>query len=211
VAEAASRWLAPDFGKPLHGGWCSVLVGVAVERRRFTVEGGRVAEPVGFREFVDAHSRDLLRCGWLLTGEWSAAEDLVQTALAAAWPRWDAIGPADAMRFMYVRRVMMTTYLRWRSRRWVGETPTEHLPASEAGGEGPDDVDLRQSLLTAMSRLPSRQRAAIVLRYFADLSEADSASLMGCSVGALKSHTSRALSRLRATPGLAEMLTGGVM
>ncbi|HZZ95489.1 MAG TPA: sigma factor [Jatrophihabitantaceae bacterium] len=86
-----------------------------------------VDEPAGFHAYVDAHSRALLRAGWLLTGDWSSAEDLVQTALAAAWPRWASLATPDA----YVRRVMTTTYLRWQRRRWTGEIPT-----ADAGSRG---------------------------------------------------------------------------
>jgi RNA polymerase sigma-70 factor (sigma-E family) len=165
-----------------------------------------VDEPVGFREFVDAHSRALLRAAWLLTGEWAAAEDLVQTALAAAWPKWATITTSPEA---YVRRVMTTTYLRWQRRRWTGEIATASPPDGSAL-DAADAVAARRVLLDALGALPRQQRAAIVLRYFADLSEADTAAAMGCSVGAVKSHTSRAIARLRETPSVADILTGGV-
>lgn len=113
------------------------------------------------------------------------------------------------MRFMYVRRVMVTTYLSWRKRRSSGEVSMGSLP-ERSNGDGNEQIDPRQSLLAALDRLPPRQRAVIVLRYFADLSEAEAARVMGCSVGSVKSHASRALTRLRTMPGLAETLTGGV-
>lgn len=163
-----------------------------------------MGEPQGFTEFVSANSRSLLRAAWLLTGDWSTAEDLVQTSLAAAWPRWSSIATSP---HAYVRKIMTTTYLRWRRRRWTGEVPTEALPepmSTEADG------DARLSIQAALATLPARQRAAVVLRYFADLSEADTAAALGCSVGAVKSHTARALARLRELPALAEILDGGV-
>ena len=89
--------------------------------------GGCMEEPDGFREFVDAHSRGLLRAGWLLTGNWASAEDLVQTALAAAWPRWATIRRVESAE-AYVHKIMVTTFLRWQRRRWVGEIPTNPLP-----------------------------------------------------------------------------------
>ncbi len=156
-------------------------------------------EPDGFGEFVAAHSRALLRAAWLLTGDWSAAEDLVQTALAAAWPRWATIGNPSG----YVHRVMTTTYLRWQRRRWTGEVATESVPEVETGSGDPES---RRVLLDALSTLPRQQRAAIVLRYFADLSEADTAAALGCSVGAVKSHTSRAVAKLRSLPAVAALL-----
>lgn len=156
-------------------------------------------EPDGFGEFVAANSRSLLRAAWLLTGEWAAAEDLVQTALVAAWPRWASVTDPRA----YVRRVMTTTYLRWQRRRWTGELAAGSLPESATD---PDDVESRRVLLDALATLPRQQRAAIVLRYFADLSESDTAAALGCSVGAAKSHTSRAMAKLRSLPTVAALL-----
>jgi RNA polymerase sigma-70 factor (sigma-E family) len=168
-----------------------------------------LAEPDGFRDFVEARSPALLRSGWLLTGDWPAAEDLVQTALAAAWPRWDSLRRQDAPE-AYVRKIMVNTFLRWRKRRWNGEVATGRLPETAAYGDVFALVDARQSLVAALDRLPARQRAAVVLRYFADQTEAQTAAAMGCSVGAVKSHSAKALARLRDSPGLAELLSGGV-
>ena len=83
---------------------------------------GRPSEPDGFREFVETRSSALLRSGWLLTGDWPSAEDLVQTALAAAWPRWATLTRQDAPE-LYVRKIMVNTFLRWRRRRWTGCRP----------------------------------------------------------------------------------------
>jgi RNA polymerase sigma-70 factor (sigma-E family) len=168
-----------------------------------------LSEPDGFRDFVAARSSALLRSGWLLTGDWPSAEDLVQTALAAAWPHWASLRRQDAPE-AYVRKIMVNTFLRWRQRRWNGEIATGRLPETQAYGDVFAQVDARQSLLVALDRLPARQRAVVVLRYFADQSEAQTAEAMGCSVGAVKSHASKALARLRDAPGLAELLTGGV-
>jgi RNA polymerase sigma-70 factor (sigma-E family) len=168
-----------------------------------------LAEPDGFRDFVEARSPALLRSGWLLTGDWPAAEDLVQTALAAAWPRWDSLRRPDAPE-AYVRKIMVNTFLRWRKRRWNGEVATGWLPETAAYPDVFALVDARQSLVAALDRLPARQRAAVVLRYFADQTEAQTAAAMGCSVGAVKSHSAKALARLRHSPGLAELLSGGV-
>jgi RNA polymerase sigma-70 factor (sigma-E family) len=169
------------------------------------VEGG--GEPEGFRAFVQARSPALLRSGWLLTGDWPSAEDLVQTALAAAWPRWASL---DQSPELYVRKVMVNTFLRWRQRRWNGELPTAKLPEMRAYGDVFAQIDSRAALTAALDRLPARQRAVVVLRYFADLTEVQTAQAMGCSVGAVKSHAAKALARLRESPGLAEMMTGGV-
>jgi RNA polymerase sigma-70 factor (sigma-E family) len=167
-----------------------------------------VVEPVGFRDFVDSHSRSLLRAAWLLTGEWAAAEDLVQTALASTWQRWDR-ATRDGTPEGYTRAIITTTYLGWRRRRWSGEQPTEVLP-EPAAADTFAEVDDRHALLSCLAVLSRQQRAAVVLRYFADLGEAATAAAMGCSVGAVKSHTSRAIARLREEPALAEIFRGGV-
>ena len=168
-----------------------------------------LAEPDGFRAFVEARSPALLRSGWLLTGDWPAAEDLVQTALAAAWPRWASLRRQDAPE-LYVRTIMVNTFLRWRQRRWNGEITTGRVPELQAYGDAFAQIDARQALIAALDRLPARQRAVVVLRYFADQTEAQTAASMGCSVGAVKSHASKALARLRDAPGLAELMSGGV-
>ena len=170
---------------------------------------GRPSEPDGFRDFVQARSQALLRSGWLLTGDWPSAEDLVQTALAAAWPRWESLIRQDAPE-LYVRKIMVNTFLRWRQRRWNGEIATGRLPDQRAYADAFAQIDARQALLAALDRLPARQRAVVVLRYFADQTEVQTAAAMGCSVGAVKSHAARALARLRDAPGLAELMTGGV-
>jgi RNA polymerase sigma-70 factor (sigma-E family) len=169
----------------------------------------RPYEPDGFREFVQARSSSLLRSGWLLTGDWPSAEDLVQTALAAAWPRWGTLRRQDAPE-LYVRKIMVNTFLRWRQRRWNGEVATGRLPDRQAYGDVFAQVDARQALLAALDRLPARQRAVVVLRYFADQSESQTAEAMGCSVGTVKAHAAKALARLRDAPGLAELMIGGV-
>jgi RNA polymerase sigma-70 factor (sigma-E family) len=170
---------------------------------------GRPSEPDGFRDFVAARSNALLRSGWLLTGDWASAEDLVQTALAAAWPRWSHLIRQDAPE-VYVRKIMVNTFLRWRQRRWNGEVATGRLPDLQAYGDAFAQIDARHALIAALDRLPARQRAVVVLRYFADQTEAQTAEAMGCSVGAVKSHASKAMARLRDAPGLAELLSGGV-
>ncbi len=168
-------------------------------------------EPDGFRQFLDQHSTRLLRAGWLLTGNWASAEDLVQTAMAAAWSHWASIGVIDAQRVAYVNKVLFNTYLQSRRRRWRGELPTASLPEPAVSLDQFGSVDVHQSLLAALDVLARQQRAVVVLRYFVDLSEAETAQALGCSVGAVKSHASRALRRLRTVPGLDDLLTGGVM
>jgi len=157
-------------------------------------------EPVGFGEFVAARSPALLRSAWLLTGDEALAEDLVQAALARVWPRWDRIHRSDSSAEAYVRRVMVTTYANWWRRRWRSEQPTADVPEQATPADSFAEADERAVVRRALAVLPPRQRAVIVLRYYADLTERQTAGLLGCSVGTVKSQTSKALSRLREQP-----------
>jgi len=150
-----------------------------------------------FDEFVAARSRALLRTAYLLTHDHALAEDLLQTALARAWFAWRRI---DGNPDPYVRRILVNTYASWWRRKWNGEHPTDELPERPTDETGTEPTDLWQ----AMERLPRRQRAVVVLRYFEDLTEAQTAELLGCSVGTVKSQCSKALAKLRIDPALAQ-------
>jgi RNA polymerase sigma-70 factor (sigma-E family) len=155
-----------------------------------------------FDDFVATRSTRLLRTAYLLTHDRALAEDLVQTSLAKAWFAWARIdGQPDA----YVRRVMVNTYSSWWRRRWNGEQATADLPErAAAAGHRPEDVrvDDRTDLWRALARLPRRQRAVVVLRFYEDLSEIETAEILQCSVGTVKSQASRALAKLRIDPTL---------
>ena len=153
----------------------------------------------GIDERFAAYVRDRgghhLRVAVLLTGDWHAAEDLVQESLVKlyrVWPKLRLDGDPDA----YLRRIMVNTHRSWWRARWRRETPTGDLPdaviADFAGGQA-FAAPVRQ----ALQALPQRQRAAVVLRYYADLPEAEVADLLGCSVGTVKTHTHRGLRALR--------------
>jgi RNA polymerase sigma-70 factor (sigma-E family) len=165
-------------------------------------------EPAGLRQFIEAESPALLRFAWALVGNWATAEDLVQTALVATWPRWESINQVERPEY-YVRKVILTTFLRWRRRRWNQEIPTVELPRRLGQADDYSAVDSRQAVLAALMQLPPRQRAVVVLRYFTDLSEAQTAELLGCSIGTVKRHSHDALARLRVEPKLAVMLREG--
>lgn len=152
-------------------------------------------EPEGFREFVDTRSPALLRAAWLLTGDWHSAEDLVQTALAKTWPKWRTILRRDAPE-VYVRRVMLTTFLSWRRRRSSSEMPIAEVQHSGIAEDG-HLADLRMDLQRALAELSPQQRAVVVLRYFEELTVAETAAALGCSQGTVKSQTSKALASLR--------------
>jgi RNA polymerase sigma-70 factor (sigma-E family) len=155
-----------------------------------------MADPAGFDAFLVARSRSLLRTAFLLVQDDALAQDLLQTALAKSWFAWRRIeGDPEA----YVRRVMVTTSVSWRRRRWTGETPTARLPesADSAVRADQDGWAEQQDLWNAVGRLPPRQRAVVVLRYLEDRSEAEAAELLGCSVGTVKSQAAKALAKLR--------------
>lgn len=154
----------------------------------------------GFTQFVLESYATLLRRAFLLVGDHGRAEDLVQTSLISVYPRWRRVNDPAA----YLRTVMVRTAITWRSRRWSGETPTDPLPETTERPDGADEIALADAVRRALMELPPEQRAVVVLRYFEDCSEAETASALGCSVGTVKSRGSRALASLRASGLLAE-------
>jgi RNA polymerase sigma-70 factor (sigma-E family) len=152
-----------------------------------------MADEAEFDAFVAERSQALLRTAYLLTQDEGLAEDLLQTALTKAWFAWRRIeGPPEP----YVRRVLVTTSASWWRRRWIREMPTEVVPEPTAPG-GPGGRESEQDLWDAIARLPARQRAVVVLRYLEDRTEVETARLLGCSVGTVKSQCAKALARLR--------------
>ncbi|WP_354637124.1 SigE family RNA polymerase sigma factor [Kitasatospora camelliae] len=148
----------------------------------------------GFEEFVAVCGPRLLRSAWLLTGDRHLAEDLLQTALARCWPKWRRI--ADEHPEAYVRRAMVRVHASWWRRRWRLEVPHEFLP-EEAGTDRYEEVELGHTVVQALRRLPRRQRAVVVLRYLEDRSVEETAALLDCSPGTVKSQSAKALSALR--------------
>ena len=152
-----------------------------------------------FRSFVAARSTGLLRTAYLLTGNRSDAEDLLQNTLAKTFLAWDRIRDHEALDG-YVRKVMVNTQTSfWRRRR--PELPYDEVP-DVGSPDRTGESDLHDALWQALATLPTRQRAMVVLRYYEDLSEAETAAVLGISVGTVKSTTSRALLKLRDTSGL---------
>lgn len=151
----------------------------------------------GFDAFVTTRAKVLWRAAWLLTGDHQRAEDLVQTALAKAYPHFARLGDDEAFE-AYLRTTMYHTYLAWWRRRWTGEVPSP----IEAGTTCGPDLALRHDVLRALADLPRQQRAVVVLTYFEDLSHPRAAEMLGISVGTVKSTLSRALARLRVSPRL---------
>ncbi|WP_238451757.1 SigE family RNA polymerase sigma factor, partial [Micromonospora sp. 4G55] len=148
-----------------------------------------------FRDFVAARSSALLRTAYLLAGDWATAEDLLQTALTKTYLASKRLGGIEAIE-PYARRVMVNTSTSWWRRRWHGERPTEVLPERAGVDEIEQQLD-RDVLWRHLTALPARQRAVLVLRFYEDMSEAQTAALLEISPGTVKSQTSRALATLR--------------
>jgi RNA polymerase sigma-70 factor (sigma-E family) len=163
-----------------------------------------MADEPAFAEFVVARTPALMRTAYLLTRDHHLAEDLVQTALFKAAMQWERIeGEPEP----YVRRILYTENIsRWRRRRHLLETPW--TPADPADVD--PDVDLRVSLERALDQLTAKQRTVLVLRYFEDLTEAETARVLGIGLATVKSTHRRALQRLRVlAPDLGELIGAG--
>ncbi|HEX4472601.1 MAG TPA: SigE family RNA polymerase sigma factor [Nocardioides sp.] len=142
-----------------------------------------------FDDFVRARLPQLLRFGRALTGDDHRGADLVQDALERALPKWSRI--ESEYPEGYVRRIMVNRNISvWRSLR--RERLTDEPPDAATTDPTPDEA-----LFVALRSLAPRQRTVIALRYLADQTEAQTAALMGCSVGAVKSQTHAAMQRLR--------------
>lgn len=157
-----------------------------------------------FEEFVAARSVSLGRLAYLLTGHRHDAEDLLQTALIRVAMRWSRVEEPEA----YVRRTLYTQAVsRWRMRGRRPEVLTDQPLLGDGGVES--DWATRVVLDQALRRLTPKQRAVLVLRFYEDLSESQTAAMLECSVGTVKSQTRHALERLRAlSPHLAQLLAG---
>jgi RNA polymerase sigma-70 factor (sigma-E family) len=154
-----------------------------------------------FEAFVAARYAALLRTAYLLTGHHQDAEDLLQQTLVKAVAAWKRI---DGDPEPYVRTILVRQNVsRWRRRRWR-ELSADVLPEGQVAAE---DVENRVALHRALGVLAPRQRAVIVLRYYEDLSEAETAQALGIAVGTVKSQARDALRRLRETsPHLTDLL-----
>lgn len=166
----------------------------------------RAAEEEDFREFMQSRWPQLVRLAFGLTGDRGHAEDLAQTALAkayAAWPKVSRAADPDP----YVRRILVNSHNRRFRKRRVGEADGSQLPEiplPDPAGDLAESAGVRTDLLAALGQLPPRQRAVVVLRYWFDLTETQAAEVLQCSVGNVKSQSSRALAKLREDARLVE-------
>jgi RNA polymerase sigma-70 factor (sigma-E family) len=149
-----------------------------------------------FVAFVRRRGDHHLRTAVLLTGDWHAAEDLVQAALVKlyrVWRRLDTTEDPDA----YLRRILVNTHRSWWRARWRRELPVTSLPELPGPADGADRHAVAAVVRQALLALPSRQRTALVLRYFEDLPETEVAEIMGCGVGSVKTHVHRGVRAMR--------------
>lgn len=155
----------------------------------------------GFTEFAAARSAALYRYAYLLVGERGLAEDLLQEALTKTYVAWRRLrDPANAD--AYVRKVITRTAIGWWNRKgWHAERPRDDVPDLAVAGHA-EDITARRWVWDAVRRLPPRQRAAVVLRYYEDLTIEQTAEVLGCSPGTVKSQVSNALDRLRERLGV---------
>jgi RNA polymerase sigma-70 factor (sigma-E family) len=154
------------------------------------------ADRVAFGEYVRSRSQALLRAAQAMTGNRTDAEDLLQATLVKAYQSWDRIADPAALD-TYVRRVMVNTHISgWRRRR-VDEYPTDELPDSPSTQDATRDSDLHDVVQRAIDRLPRQMRAAVMLRFYDDMTEPEVAAALGVSVGTVKSTVARAVAKLR--------------
>lgn len=147
-----------------------------------------------FADFVRARWQATLRLAYAIVLDHGGAEDVAQESFAKLWFRWNKV--RDDNPEAYLRRIVVTTHVSKRRRRWWGEQPTEHLPDHPLGADT-HRVDERESLRRVLAELSPRQRAVVYLRYAEDLPEDRVADLLGCSVGTVKQHAARGLAALR--------------
>ncbi|MFI0169135.1 SigE family RNA polymerase sigma factor [Streptomyces sp. NPDC017095] len=173
---------------------------------------GKQTRDEEFQSFVVGRWPRLMRTAFLLTGEQHAAEDLVQSTLEQVYVAWRRVGGADDPE-AYVRRVMINAHARKHRRRlreFLAPRDDSGLVREVADtGDRIAQADDRGALLKALAQLPVRQREAVVLRYWEDLTETQTAEAMGCSVGTVKSNAAKGIAKLRAIPALADTVTHG--
>jgi RNA polymerase sigma-70 factor (sigma-E family) len=160
-----------------------------------------VRDEAGFRAFVEANGSTLLHAARLLTGDHHRGEDLVQTALTKVYLKWGRIDTPLA----YARKALVNAHIDQSRRKWWGERPAEVLPEVPAPSAELAASDLRDELRRLLAELSPRERSVVVMRYYCDLSEQETAATLGIPVGTVKSSCARALARLRV-----EAATGGV-
>ncbi|BCB78336.1 SigE family RNA polymerase sigma factor [Phytohabitans flavus] len=146
-------------------------------------------------EYLSARLPWLHRTAYLLCGDGDRADDVVQMTAIAMYAHWGKVREAENMD-AYVHRMLFRSFLRVRRHAWSRVLLLNRLPDRPTGGDG-HGVEERDNVLRALEQLPKGQRTVLVLRYFSDLSVEDTAAVLGCSTGTVKSQTTKALANLR--------------
>jgi RNA polymerase sigma-70 factor (sigma-E family) len=164
----------------------------------------READAQAFREFASTNAAHLRRCAYLFCGDWHLAEDLMQQSLIKVYRAWSRVQQQDRLG-NYARQVLLRTWLDEKRRPWRRAEFTTTVPDTADASADPDQrahqVWARDVVRKALLEVPPRQRAVVVLRYFDDLTVAETAQVMRCSEGTVKSQTARGLAALRAAVG----------
>ena len=145
----------------------------------------------------DAHASELVRFAFLLTGDRELARDLVHDAFIRAAARWQHLRKPDALELYLRRSIANLVKNHWRRR----ANERDALPKLAATNENDTDMNEHDRLIAALLRLPLRQRTALALRYYADMSEGEAAAVLGCSIDAVKALRTRGLRNLAAELG----------
>jgi RNA polymerase sigma-70 factor (sigma-E family) len=156
----------------------------------------RSADEQAFREYATARMPALLRTAYLLCDDWHHSEDIVSTAIVKLYGSWQRAAKAEHLD-AYVRRIVVRVWLDERRRPWRREHPTDVLPEPATDDVLGTATARRADLRRLLAQLPDRQRAVLVLRFYDDLSVLQTAEALGCSEGAVKTLTSRALTAVR--------------
>jgi RNA polymerase sigma-70 factor (sigma-E family) len=163
----------------------------------------RQADEESFRRFAVEQAPRLRRSAYLFCGDWHLAQDLTQQSLIKIYRSWSRVEKDDSL-LNYGRTVLLRTWLDEKRRPWRRSEQTEAAVPDRGDdargpGDSPERLWARDLVHQGLLRLPPRQRAVLVLRYFDDLSVAEAAEVMGCSQGTVKSQTARGLESLRAS------------
>ena len=153
------------------------------------------SEEAAYREYVTARMEVMRRTAYLLCRDWHTADDLVSVSISKLYRHWPRVGALQGLD-AYMRKVLLRTWLDEKRRPWRREHVTEELP--ELASAMDHAVVDRAQLVDLLDGLPPRRRAAVVLRLYCDLSVEETAEILGCSAGTVKSQTARGLDTLRA-------------
>lgn len=168
------------------------------------MDGLRAEDEANFRAFVASRRKALVGTAYLLTGDAGEAEDLAQTTLAKVFTAWRTVSAAENPD-AYLHRILVNTNTSRHRKRRVLQFLT-HSPPDRPSADPADAVAVRGALLAALAKLAPGRRAVLVLRFWSDLSESQTAEVLGCSIGNVRSQSFKGLAQLRTDPSVAELV-----